>query len=305
MIDEMNKKLSIIEIERFAIKDGTGIRTVVFMQGCPLYCPWCANPETQIIGKKLMYNPIKCIGCLCCMKACDEKSISFFNGQLTIDRRTCTLCGKCEEVCVQEAIKLIGEEKTVKEILEVVLKDEAYYKESGGGVTISGGEPFVQFEGLMALLKESKEVGLHTAIETTGQTSLDKIMMAEPFIDEILFDLKHSDYGILQEVIGGNLKLILKNLKYLLQRAKEKVIIRIPIIPGFNTERIYVEEMSNLLEELQVKEVHLLPFHNLGKGKYVQLGKQYTMKKQETLVKKDLTQIAQIYQKKVETVIVK
>lgn len=284
----MEKKISVMEIERFAIHDGPGIRTTVFLQGCPLRCLWCANPESQVIGKHLLYFENKCVGCGACAKACQYEAITFENNKPSFHREKCVQCLKCEEACPQNAIRFSGEEMTADDIMSVILRDKDYYENSGGGVTISGGEPFFQFEGFIELLKKCKESLIHTAVETCGQTSLDKIKQAIPYLDLFLFDLKHTNSQKLKEYTGGDLNLILGNIKYIASIDPKKIIIRVPVIPEFNYDEETLSSIFNIALDCGIEKVHLLPYHVLGLSKYEQLGKPYEFKCKKSLYKEDL-----------------
>jgi pyruvate formate lyase activating enzyme len=254
------KKVSIMEIERFAIHDGPGIRTVVFLQGCPLRCPWCSNPESQEIRAHLLYIVNHCTGCGKCYQACPNGAISF-DGHPVFDREKCVLCTACADACPHHAIKTVGKSVAVSDILDIVQRDKDYYDNSGGGVTFSGGEPFVQFDGLMELLTGCKKVGIHTAIETCGQVAPAKIKQAFPLVDLFLFDIKHTDKDILKATTGADTNLVLDNLRFIATNNRDKVIIRIPVIPGFNNNLKDIERIFHLALQLEVKRIDLLPYH--------------------------------------------
>jgi pyruvate formate lyase activating enzyme len=296
--------LRVMEIERFAIHDGPGIRTVVFLQGCPLFCPWCANPESQGIKKQLLYVESKCVKCKKCVSHCPKDAIDVVDNRLVFNRDVCGECQICGEVCPQHAIRFSGIPKSIDEILSEVMKDEDYYQESKGGLTISGGEPFVQYEGFLALIKAGKNKGLHIAVETTGNIDINKIIEAEPYIDLFLFDVKHIDKMKLQEVTGADLDKIIKNLAYIAAKNPNKIIMRVPVIPTFNYEDETIEEILEMAAKYHVKEVHLLPYHTLGKNKYDQIGKQYTFVHSKMLDKKALDQYICIGEKKGVKVVV-
>lgn len=281
---------SVMEIERFAIHDGPGIRTVVFLQGCPLRCLWCANPESQSIGKKLMHYKSKCIGCGSCSKVCLNGAIGYEDNHPVFFRDKCKGCGLCEESCLKDAIHFSGKRMTVEAIMSTVERDRDYYENSGGGITLSGGEAFVQFTAFMELLKQSKAAGIHTAVETCGQVSSEKIKMAEPLVDCFLFDIKHMDRERFVRYTGGDLPQIFENLDYLAGVNPEKIIIRVPVIPGFNSDR---ETLSGILEKagrLRIPTVHLLPYHTLGISKYEQMGKEYEFPCSTSMAKEELTE---------------
>ena len=178
--------IRVSNIEKFATHDGPGIRTTVFLKGCPLHCPWCANPETWKMEPTLLHDERKCVQCKTCMYMCAQEAISF-PFQWDIDK--CIYCKKCEDACLQDAISFVGKDMEIDEVIKEILKDKDYFDQSNGGVTISGGEPFMQFDAFLELVKQCKENGLHVAVETTGNYSLDKLEQALPYIDLFLMDL--------------------------------------------------------------------------------------------------------------------
>ncbi|WP_119865394.1 glycyl-radical enzyme activating protein [Clostridium isatidis] len=280
--------IKLIEIERFALHDGPGIRTVVFLQGCSLYCPWCANPESQIINKHLMHYKNKCIKCKACLKVCPIKAIDFKGNKIIFNRKICNSCDKCAEACTQNAIAFCGEEKSIEEIIKEIMKDKDYYEDSKGGVTISGGEPFLQYKELLELLRAIKGKNIHTAVETTGNVEYEKFIMAEPLIDLFLFDIKHLNKDKLKDITGGDLNKIIKNLNYIALKNPDKLIVRVPVIPDFNYDDKVINEIMEFVSSYKIKELHLLPFHNLGKNKYEQLGRSYLYKDMKNLNKAEL-----------------
>lgn len=269
--------INITNIEKFATHDGPGIRTTVFLKGCPMHCPWCANPETQSIHSVFMYTAFKCAACKACINHCPSKALSFVNGHMHYEQKKCILCRTCENVCMQDAISFSGENWKEEDVLEEILKDKDYYDASGGGVTFSGGEPFVQFSSLLHLLKMCKQKNISTAVETTGDVPFERIREAEPYLDLFLYDFKHLDNIRLKKVTAGNGKRIKANLTWLLKTCPDKVIVRMPIIPGFNFEEVLLKKTFHYLQDLGVKKLHLLPYHTLGKPKYEKMGKLYTM----------------------------
>lgn len=290
--------LRVMEIERFAIHDGPGIRTVVFLQGCPLFCPWCANPESHGIKKQLMYSENKCVRCRTCLKNCPKENIKFINNRMVFDRSKCGECEICGKLCPSRAISFAGRIKSIDEIMTEVMKDKDYYDDSNGGITISGGEPFVQYEGFLELLKESERKGLNTAVETTGNVALEKVMEAEPYIDLFLFDIKHTDKKKLLEVTGGDLDRMLNNLEYIASKNPNKIIIRVPTIPTFNYNDKTINEIIDLACKHKIKELHLLPFHTLGKNKYDQIDKKYQITDMKMLNKNELKKYLEVGEKK-------
>lgn len=272
--------IRVSNIERFATHDGPGIRTTIFLQGCPLHCPWCANPETWTMQAQLMHDSKKCISCQRCMNVCKERAISF---PFHWDMKRCTYCHACEDACLESALHFSSHDMEIEEVVEEVLKDEAYYENSHGGVTISGGEPCMQLKPLIELLKALKKRGLHTALETTGNYSVENLKQILPYVDLFLYDIKHVDKEKLKNFTGADLDLILNNLQ---QVPKEKVIIRMPVIPDFNGD--VCQEVIQMAKKYNIQEVNLLPFHTLGANKWNQIEKEYMYKNYKMLDRKEL-----------------
>lgn len=284
--------INVFNIEKFATHDGPGIRTTVFLKGCSLHCPWCANPESWSLKPTLMYDKRKCVGCRRCVVTCPQKAIRF-DDVFIHDNRKCIQCGACVKGCFSQAIKLAGENMSIEAIVSEALKDKDYFDNSGGGVTISGGEPFLQFEGMIELIKELKRNQLHVAVETTGNYKLDDLKQALPYIDLFLFDVKHIDHQKLHDVTGGHPEMIFRNLEYLAQECPEKVRIRVPVIPEFNYSEETLEGIIKYARELGIKEVHLLPYHSLGKNKWEQIHKDYYFKNLKMMDKSVLERYVQ------------
>lgn len=268
--------IDICNLERFATHDGEGIRSVVFFQGCPLRCPWCANPESQIIAQHLLYNEKLCSHCHTCEQHCPTTAIQFKESSFSWDASNCIYCHACEESCVQEALHFCGEQRSVDDIMSEVLKDKAYYETSNGGITISGGEPFVQFDNLMELLKRCKQEKLHVTIETCGQYPLSQLIEAYSYIDTFYFDIKHIDESIYNSTVKGNLKQVQENMQYLVKKDPTRVVFRVPVIPDFNYHFDTLTSIIDMAKLYAIKEVHLLPYHLLGKGKYDKMMRSYT-----------------------------
>lgn len=284
----MELSVSVLEIERFAVHDGPGIRTVVFLQGCPLHCPWCANPESQSLKSQLRYLKKKCIQCGRCIASCPSGNIVFVDGFPIFRSSNCVSCGICVDACPQNAVRFSSLSFTVSQVLETVLRDKDYYDNSGGGVTFSGGEAFLQFDGLMEMLMLSKSHNIHTAVETCGHVTPDRIRKALPWVDLFLFDIKHADPAILKSVIGADFRIIETNLRFIATNAPHKIIARVPVISGFNFNNSDMKDIFNLLLDLGIKQVHLLPYHTLGMDKYIQLGLSYPYPYTKMLTMEDL-----------------
>ena len=283
--------IKVSNIERFATHDGPGIRTTIFLKGCPLHCPWCANPETWTLDTILMHDEKKCVRCHCCQKVCEKKAIDF-DPDFKINRNLCDGCQKCMDVCIPEAISFSGKEMTIDEILEEISKDDAYYKNSNGGITLSGGEPLFQFEEVFKLIQVLKEKGYHIAIETTGMYNLNVLKKVEPYIDLFLHDIKHLNKEKLESITGASKEIIFNNLDYLSKTCKEKVIIRTPVIPGFNEE--IVKDIILYAKEKGFKEVNLLPYHSLGKNKWHNLKKDYMYENEKMMDKSHLSSYTEL-----------
>ena len=283
--------IKVSNIERFATHDGPGIRTTIFLKGCPLHCPWCANPETWTLDTILMHDEKKCVRCHCCQKVCEKRSIDF-DPDFKINRNLCDGCQKCMDVCIPEAISFSGKEMTIDEILEEISKDDAYYKNSNGGITLSGGEPLFQFEEVFKLIQILKEKGYHIAIETTGMYNLNVLKKVEPYIDLFLHDIKHLNKEKLESITGASKEIIFNNLDYLSKTCKEKVIIRTPVIPGFNEE--IVKDIILYAKEKGFKEVNLLPYHSLGKNKWHNLKKDYVYENEKMMDKSHLSSYTEL-----------
>ncbi len=272
----MGKSAVIFNIQKFCINDGPGIRTTVFFKGCPLDCAWCHNPESKIVTQELMYDAKKCIGCGKCMSVCPMGCHSINEeGMHEPDRKNCVVCGKCAEVCYAEALEMAGYEKTVDEVIAEVMKDEIFYQNSGGGLTVSGGEPMAQFGFVYELLKAAKGRGLHVCMETCGFSSEENYRKIAEYVDIFLFDYKLTDPDEHEKYTGQKNELILSNLR-MLDSIGAKIVLRCPIIPGINDNDAHFGAIAALANELDnVLEINVEPYHPLGSGKAAMLGKEY------------------------------
>ena len=293
-INLLKQKGIIFNIQRFSIHDGPGIRTIVFLKGCPLRCQWCSNPESQVRKPVLMFNSRNCISCHACESACPLAAISFGDGKYpNIDRNLCDGCGQCVASCCATALYFEGYWATVEEVLKEVLKDVPFYKNSGGGITLSGGEALVQAGFAYALLASSKEQGLHTTVETTGLARPEILMKIAEKTDLFLYDVKHYDSARHQAHVGFDNLQILDNLRLLIESGKP-LVARIPVIPGFNNSLEDAAHFGRLLKDLQIEEINLLPFHQMGQHKYEMLGMEYLFKGVKGLNEEDLEEYRQI-----------
>ena len=273
----MTKTLRVMDVERFATKDGPGIRTTLFLKGCPLHCPWCANPESQSAATQLLWFSNKCTACGGCLTACGQGARSGRPGEKPrLDRAKCVACGACAAVCPAGALQISGTERTPESLLEEVLRDADYYEASGGGVTVSGGEPLTQPEALAEFLSLCKQHGLHTAAETCGAFTPAALETCAPWLDLFLFDLKSADSARLAEVTGADLARVTANLRRAVELGRE-VVVRVPVIPGFNHDEASMKGIFALALDCGAKRLDLLPYHTLGKNKYAALGRDYPL----------------------------
>lgn len=254
--------------------DGPGIRTTVFFKGCPLKCKWCHNPESQTLLTELGYDASSCVNCLRCVSVCPQDCHTTRDGEHQFNRSSCTACGKCVGVGCS-ALSIYGKEVTTDEILTEVLKDWDYYQASGGGLTISGGEPFYQAEFCLELLQKAKQKGLHTAVETCGFVSKNLLQKSLDVVDLYLFDFKETNPSLHEEFTGKDNSMILENLKFLAYNGK-KILLRCPIIPNFNDRDEHFKGIGELANSLKsVTAVVIEPYHDLGVQKYDKLGRDY------------------------------
>ncbi len=275
MVDEI--KGTVFNIQRFSVQDGPGIRTTVFVKGCPLECPWCSNPESQKPYPEIAHVDTVCNQCGACIDACDLKAISLAEKGIKIDREKCNNCGKCVQVCTRDALKLFGKEVTVWEAFDVVTKDKLYYHTSKGGVTVSGGEPLSQARFVSALFKRCQEEGMHTTLDTSGYGSQRDLEMVLDNTDLVLYDLKLIEPGSHVAIVKASNQPILRNAKLIVER-RVPMIVRIPLIPGLTETNENIEGIANFVRELDGElPVNILPYHRIGMGKYTMLDREYTL----------------------------
>ena len=270
--ETMSPSGRIFKIQRFSIHDGPGIRTTVFLKGCPLRCIWCHNPEGGSPAPQLSFAPEKCIGCGFCMRRCQRNAHVLVDERHTLDRSRCEACGSCTEECYAEALELVGRDASVAEVIDQVRRDEPFYTTSGGGMTLSGGEPLAQLEFSQALLAAAREHGLHTCVETSGFAPLADLEQIKPLVDLFLFDVKETDPEKHVEYTGVANDGILDNLKSL-HASGASVRLRLPIVPGCNDRDEHFRAVADLCRGMpDLESVEIMPYHRLGAGKLERLG---------------------------------
>ena len=286
----------VFDIKKFSIHDGPGIRTTVFLKGCGLRCWWCHNPESQHPKPELVLRPDLCIHCGACVGECPHSAISANGSGFVTDREICRSCGTCTGSCYADAREIIGREMTVDQVMAEILRDLAFYDESGGGVTFSGGEPMLQEDFLLALLKACQAQDLHTTVDTCGHVPTQAVNRIRPHVDLFLYDLKLIDDTRHREVTGASNVLILENLRLLAQNG-HNIILRIPIIPAINDDEDNINRIAALAGELLgVIRVDLLPYHKIGSDKYERINKINPMPETKPPSDAKMTEIAQVFQ---------
>lgn len=267
-------KGTVFNIQRFSLYDGPGIRTVVFLKGCPLSCIWCHNPEGKKREKQVLFNENKCIGCMECASVCPETLHRLCDGYHVFMRGECRACGRCTDACCSGALSMAGREMTADEVMREVLRDLPFYGESGGGLTLSGGEPLMQGEFSVELLRLAREAGISTCVETCGFADTDVIRRAAKYTDVFYFDYKATDEAEHRRLCGVGLDVIMKNLS-VLDEAGANVTLRCPIVPGANYTPEHILGIAETAKRYDcVKEIHLEPYHDLGVSKSAQLGEE-------------------------------
>lgn len=276
---DKEKNAVIFDIVHGSFVDGPGIRTTVFFKGCNLKCAWCHNPESQDFKPQMMFYKDKCTGCGKCKRVC-------------ISPENCILCGKCELYCPVDARKVCGKEYTLDNVFADVIKDKAFYENSGGGVTFSGGECMLQIDFLLEILKKCKENGIHTAVDTAGHIHFENFKKILPYTDLFLYDIKIFDSDKHKQYVGVSNELILENLKKLF-KADAKIWIRIPVIPSVNDSMEEMQKIKAFLAECgKPEKIELLPYHAMGENKYSAIDKEVQIfKSPETTKMKQLKEI--------------
>lgn len=284
----------VFDIQRYSLNDGPGIRTTVFLKGCPLHCSWCANPESQAFRPEIGWFENRCLQCGNCLQRCSEGALTRLNGRMHILRDKCSLCGICADACPGGALKIFGKTMSAEDVLRIVEKDRAYYDLSGGGMTLSGGECAAQAEFSLELLHMARRRGIHTAMETSALAAPEMFMQLARAADCLYVDLKLADPALHARHTGRSNILILQNIRAL---AAEKLnfTVRTPLIPGINDNEACIAAACAFLKDCGVDSIDLLPYHTLGLSKYAALARDYALQDVPAMAAERADSIAGIY----------
>lgn len=286
----------IFDIQRFSVQDGPGIRTLIFLKGCPLRCPWCCNPESQNAYCEIGHLDSLCDQCGDCLTVCEPNAITYAKKGITIDHEKCTNCGLCISACTREALRPFGKERTLDEVFEEIGKDSLYYYKSGGGITVSGGEVLSQHKLAVTILKRAQEMGIHTAIETSGYGTEAALNAVLEHLDLVLFDLKIMDPAAHLQHLGVPNEPIHRNARKILEKGVP-MIIRIPLVPTLTDTEENIQAIARFVKELDPKLVtHLLPYHRYGVSKYSMLDREYEVNELETQTQEHLDDIVKYFE---------
>ena len=267
----------VFDIQRYSIHDGPGIRTTVFLKGCPLHCPWCHNPESQAAEPELMLLSGRCISCGACATACESGAAYAVGDAVLTDRERCTCCGACVEICPTQAREMVGQDMSVGEVMAQIERDTVFYDQSGGGVTFSGGEPLAQPEFLLELLEACRQREIHTALDTCGQAPWEVLDTVRHYVDLFLYDVKATDDETHRRLTGQSNAEIMQNLRNL-SRAGHRIVLRVPIVPTVSDDVRHVRQIGALAASLpHLEGIDLLPYHHTGSDKYERVNRLYSL----------------------------
>ena len=286
----------LMDVKRFAVHDGPGIRTTLFLKGCSLKCIWCHNPEGIPAKPQLAYYEHKCICCGECVKVCPVQAHSVGQIGHVFDRTKCIGCGKCEQVCLGEALKHYGRKVSVEEAVQIAMEDADFYG-TEGGVTISGGEPLLQVDFVVEFLSAMKKKGIHTAVDTCGNVPQEAYESILPYTDMFLYDIKHITPDGHRKLTGKTNERILSNIRFLADH-ETRIEVRIPLVPGCNDDLETLNGMAAFLAELRIERVKILPYHSLARSKYRALGMEDTMPDVESPSDERLHEVAELFKAK-------
>ena len=269
-------------IQKFAVHDGPGIRTLIYMKGCPLNCTWCSSPQSQKPGKEIIYYEIRCKKCGHCVEKCPVKAMMLTEDGINIDRTRCNNCGECVEICPNGALELVGREVTVSELFMEINKDSGFYRRSGGGVTVGGGEPTMQPEFVAQFLKQCRQNYIHTAIETCGFVRWEHFKEILDYVDLVYMDIKHMNPAVHEQLTSVSNTTILENAMNV--ATMNSMIVRIPVVPGCNDSDDNIMDTARFASQLGNKliRVELLPYHKFGTQTYSRIGRKYELPYVET-----------------------
>jgi len=284
-------------IQYYSIHDGPGIRGTVFLKGCPLACQWCHNPEDLSFAPQIRWQREKCIGCGTCASSCPNQALRLDANGVSIAEASCIRWGACAEACPTLALELLGKRMTVAQVLKLLKKDTPFYEGSGGGVTISGGEPLAQAEFTAALLQALKRENIHTALDTAGHAPWADVEKCAEYTDLFLYDIKYLGPEQHQQLTGMDNTLILANLHRLVEYGAD-IWLRMPILPGLNDAPQHIAAVGDLARQLGIREVYLLPYHNLAMGKYEKLGLTYKLPDLAEPTEQHMEELRQILENK-------
>jgi pyruvate formate lyase activating enzyme len=292
---ENDMKGLVFNIQRYSIHDGPGIRTTVFFKGCPLRCKWCSNPESIGSQPEILVREARCNGCRRCIDVCSPGALSLASTGLWLDRKKCDLCLKCIDACWEDAIEVAGRFMSLDEVIDECRRDELFYHNSGGGVTLSGGEPLMQADFALAILDKCKALGLNTALDTCGHVQWPVLERALEYADLVLFDVKHLDADEHRDGTGADNGLILANLEKTMKHGKARIWIRVPVIPGYNDSHQYMKGLARRLNGMKAEKVSILGYHEWGRPKYQSLGKAYQLNGRKPLSDESMREIIGIF----------